>query len=101
VVDSRRTVGSWFFGAALVVFIGSSVRIPAVQFGFTLLWAVLALAVVVDSVFISRKIARLVRERYPKTTQRMGSLYLYASMRALTFRGLRVPKPRVKVGDKV
>src|SRR5207248_11521344 len=31
VVDSRRTVGSRFFGAALVVFIGSRVRIPAVQ----------------------------------------------------------------------
>ena len=42
-----------------------------------LLWGVLALAVVVDSVLISRKIKRLVNERFPKTKQRMGSLYLY------------------------
>jgi hypothetical protein len=62
---------------------------------------VLALGVVVDSILISRKIKKLVRERFPKSDQKMGSLYLYAIMRAMTFRRMRAPAPRVKIGDPV
>jgi len=54
---------------------------------------------VVDSVLISRKVKRLVRERYPKSEVR--GLSLYAIMRGITFRGMRVPKPRVKIGEQI
>jgi hypothetical protein len=102
VVDSRRTVGTWFFGGALIVLIGSSGAMPpAVRLVSNLLWAALALGVVVDSVLISRKVKRLVRERFPKSTQRMGSLYLYAITRSITFRRMRMPKPKVQIGDAV
>ncbi len=102
IVDSRRTVGTWFFAGALIVLIGSSTRMPVqVQLAANLLWAFLAVAVAVDSLLISRKIKRLVRDRFPKTNQRMGSLYLYGIMRGLTFRRMRVPKPQVQLGAKV
>jgi len=102
VVDSRRTVGTWFFGGALVVLIGSSAAMPpAIRLVSNLLWAALALGVVVDSVLIARKVKRLVRERFPKSTQRMGSLYLYAITRSITFRRMRTPKPKVQIGDAV
>ncbi|MDG4796459.1 DUF3043 domain-containing protein [Micromonospora sp. WMMD1082] len=102
VVDSRRTVGTWFFGGALVVLIGSNQAMPpAIRLASNLLWGALALGVVIDSVLISRKIKKLVRERFPSSTQRMGSLYLYAIMRSITFRKLRTPAPRVAIGDKV
>jgi Protein of unknown function (DUF3043) len=100
IVDSRRTVGTWFFGGALIVLIGTTVRIQAVQFASNILWALLAVGVVVDSILIARKVKRLVRERFPKTTQRIGSLQIYGVMRALTFRRMRVPKPQVSLGDK-
>jgi hypothetical protein len=74
---------------------------PQVQLASTLLWMLLAAAVIVDSMLISRRIKRLVRERFPNTKQRMGSLYLYGIMRGLTFRRMRIPKPRVDLGDKV
>ena len=61
----------------------------------------LALLVVVDSVLISQRVRKLVRQRFPKTQQKMGSLYLYAIMRAITFRRMRMPNPRVKIGDKI
>ncbi|MEV4121202.1 DUF3043 domain-containing protein [Micromonospora sp. NPDC049645] len=102
VVDSRRTVGTWFFGGALIVLLGSNAAMPApVRLISNVLWGVLALGVVVDSVLICRKISKLVRERFPKTDQRMGSLYLYAVMRSITFRRMRAPAPQVNLGDKV
>jgi hypothetical protein len=101
IVDSRRTVGTWFFAGAIIVLIGSSTRMPvAVQVGANLLWAVLAVGVIVDSWLISRKIKRLVAERFPKTTVRTGSLYLYGIMRGLTFRRMRVPKPAIDLGGQ-
>jgi hypothetical protein len=101
IVDSRRTVGTFFFGGALLVLLGSNRAMPPiVQYVSNLLWVVLALGVIIDGVLISRKVKRMVRERFPDTTQRMGSLYLYAIMRSLTFRRMRVPNPRVKIGEK-
>lgn len=102
VVDSRRTIGTWFFAGALIVLLGSSGAMPEpVRLASNVLWAALAVAVIVDSVILCRKVKRLVRERHPDSTQRMGSLYGYVVMRALTFRKLRVPLSRVKIGDKI
>lgn len=102
VVDSRRTVGTWFFGGALLVLIGSNQAMPpVVQLVSNVLWAALAFGVIVDSILIARKIKKLVRERFPNTGQRMGSLYLYAIMRSITFRRMRAPEPRVNIGDPI
>jgi hypothetical protein len=101
IVDSRRTVGTWFFGGALIVLVGSTVHYDIVRLVSNLLWAFLAIAVVVDSVLIARRVKKLVKERFPKTDQRIGSLQLYGAMRGLTFRRMRVPKPQVELGDKV
>ncbi|WCN80074.1 DUF3043 domain-containing protein [Micromonospora sp. LH3U1] len=102
VVDSRRTVGTWFFGGALIVLIGSNAAMPpVVRLISNVLWGALALGVVIDSVLICRKISKLVRERFPKSDQRMGSLFLYAVMRSITFRRMRAPAPQVKLGAKV
>ncbi|MEV0807360.1 DUF3043 domain-containing protein [Micromonospora sp. NPDC050200] len=102
VVDSRRTVGTWFFGGALIVLIGSNQAMPpAIRLASNLVWGALALGVVIDSILISRKIKKLVRERFPNSGERMGSLYLYAIMRSITFRRMRAPAPQVNIGDKI
>lgn len=102
VVDSRRTVGTWFFGGALIILLGSSPQMPLiVQWASTALWVTLAIGLVIDSVLISRKIKKLIRERYPKTQERLGSLYFYAIMRSITFRRMRMPVPRVNIGDEI
>ena len=102
IVDAKRTAGTWFFAGAIIVFIGASGSMPpAIQLAANALWAVLAIAVILDSVLISRRVKKLVKARFPDTTQRMGSLYLYGIMRGLTFRRMRVPKPQVELGDKV
>lgn len=102
VVDSRRTVGTWFFGGALIVLVGSNAAMPPiVRLISNILWGALAIGVVIDSILISHKIKKLVRERFPKSTERMGSLYLYAIMRSITFRRMRAPEPQVNIGDKI
>ena len=102
VVDSRRTVGTWFFGGALIVLIGSNQAMPpAIRLASNIVWGALALGVVIDSILISRKIKKLVRERFPNSGERMGSLYLYAIMRSITFRRMRAPAPQVNIGDKI
>lgn len=100
-VDSRRTVGSYFIGGAVIVLIGSSIAIPAVQLASNLLWAALALGVFVDSIFIARRIKKQITTRFPQTQQRLGSLYFYGIMRGLTFRRMRIPKPKVDLGATV
>jgi hypothetical protein len=100
-IDARRTVGTWFFGGALIVLIGTTIRIPAIQLASNVLWAFLAVAVIADSVLIARRIKKVVKERFPKTDQKIGSLQLYGIMRALSFRRMRVPKPQVQLGDKI
>ncbi|BCJ77923.1 hypothetical protein CS0771_74670 [Catellatospora sp. IY07-71] len=100
-VDSRRTVGTWFFGGAFLIFFLIQIREPRIQLAANVIWLLLALAVIVDSILICRKIKKLIKANYPKTTQRMGSLYLYAVMRGITFRRMRMPQPQVKFGDPV
>jgi hypothetical protein len=102
IVDRRLTIGTWFFGGALLVLIGSSRAMPPiVQLVSNLLWALLALGTIADSAFMAFQIRKMMAQRFPKSTQRMGPLYLYAAMRGLTFRKLRVPKPRVKIGQTI
>jgi hypothetical protein len=102
IVDSRPTVGTWFFAGALIVLIGSSRAMPPiVQLVSNGLWMVLAVGTLLDSLIIARQINRLVRQRFPKTDERMGSLYMYGIMRALMIRRLRMPKPRVKWGERI
>ncbi len=102
IVDTRRTVGTWFFGGALIVLLGSSAAMPPqVRLAANILWALLAFAVIADSVLICRKVRRLIRKRFPDTSERLGSLYFYAVMRGITFRRLRIPMPRKSFGEPV
>jgi hypothetical protein len=101
IVDSRRTVGPYFFAGAFVLLFLFQIRNPAIALAANIIWFMLAFAVVVDSIFISRKIKTLIKQRYPKTDQKMGSLYFYGIMRAISFRKLRMPKTRVNIGEKI
>jgi hypothetical protein len=101
IVDNRRTVGTLFFGGAFLILFAIQIPDGRVQAIANLIWLLLAFALVVDSFFICRKVKKLVTERFPKTTQKMGSLYMYAVMRGITFRRLRMPKTRVKIGEAI
>ncbi len=103
IVDSRRTIGTWFFGLTFVVMLIGFNRAlnPSIYLAANLLFLLFALATAVDSYLITRKVQKLVTERFPKTQQKMRSLYFYAIMRGISFRFIRNPKPRLKPGAKI
>jgi Protein of unknown function (DUF3043) len=101
IVDSRRNAGTWFFGGAFVLLALSMVRDYRAVMAANLIWYLLALAVVIDTVLICRRVKKLIKERFPKTDQRMGSLYMYAFTRSILFRRLRMPRARVKIGEAI
>jgi hypothetical protein len=102
VVDSRRNAATFFFVGLFVVLLGTSKGFPqSVRIAANTLFLVLFAATIIDTFLIVRKVKALARERVPKDTQGQRGLYFYVVMRTISFRRLRVPKPRVKVGDKI
>lgn len=102
IVDARRNVASYFLPAALIVVIGSAGAMPPmVRLGANLFWFMVAVAVVLDSILLTRKIRKTVVDRFPRSTRSPRSHYWYAILRSLSFRRMRMPAPRVKLGDKI
>ncbi|GHF07207.1 hypothetical protein GCM10017786_46020 [Amycolatopsis deserti] len=100
-VDSRRHFLGAFMPLAIVVFVVLLVPYPAIQQYVTLLCMAAILVMAVEGYFNGRRIARLAREKFPKENISGRSLGWYAFVRASQIRKLRMPKPRVKVGEKV
>jgi hypothetical protein len=102
IVDSRHSVSRAFMPAALglVLITSGSVPVPLRLFG-TYAFYILIAAVIADSVLLSLKIKKMLRERFPKSALPPRSHYFYGIMRALSIRKLRMPQPKVKVGQKI
>jgi hypothetical protein len=100
-VDSRRNLLGLFMPLAVLVFLALLVPLPQVQSYITLLCTAMLLVMAIEGFVNGRKIARLVRERYPKETVNGRSIGWYSFVRASQIRRLRVPKPRLKPGDPI
>ena len=103
IVDTRRNLASLILPGALVMLVFSMGILPAsvVSYFVTLAWMLLAFGVIVDSFLLSRKIKKLMSERFPKNTLPPRKYYFYAIMRSLQMRRLRLPGPKVKAGAKI
>ena len=96
-VDSRKSIGEYFLPIIFVVLLLSIFPIKALQYGgIALMYAVL-LTAVIDGIFLSRKIKREVRKRFPDSS--IKGLGLYGWLRSTQMRRLRTPHPQVKPGD--
>jgi hypothetical protein len=102
VIDSRHNVGTIFIFALVAILVGSFQGMPSqLQAAANLLFVLMIVVLLLDTALVFRRIRRLARERVPNATERWASLYFYTVMRAISFRPMRVPKPRVKVGDQI
>ncbi|MDQ0379866.1 DUF3043 domain-containing protein [Amycolatopsis thermophila] len=100
-VDSRRHFLGAFMPLAILVFIVLLVPFPVIQQYVTLLCMAALVVMAIEGYFNGRRIARLARAKFPKETISGRSIGWYAFVRASQIRKLRMPKPRVKVGEAV
>ena len=98
-VDSRRSIGEYFLPIIFVVLVLTLIPSPSVQLGaIAVMYGVLLIAVV-DGVFLSRKVRKLVTEKFPDAPTK--GLGMYAWLRSTQMRRLRAPHPQAKVGDTI
>ena len=100
-VDSRRNLLGLFMPLAILIFVALLVPDPRVQSFTTLLCLLMLVAMIIEGLFMGSRLTRQVRAKFPKETVRGLSIGWYAFIRASQIRKLRVPKPRVRAGEKI
>ncbi|WP_326723648.1 MULTISPECIES: DUF3043 domain-containing protein [unclassified Streptomyces] len=97
-VDSRFCIAEFFLPLAVLILVLSMVRVGSLQNIALLLWLVVILLIVVDSIGIAIRLKKQLSTRFPDLP-RKGAV-AYALMRTLQMRRLRLPKPQVKRGER-
>jgi hypothetical protein len=98
-VDGRYTVAEYFIFMALVVLVLGFVPNVAVQQFVSLAFFMVALLIVIDTVILMIQLNIRAKKAFPNKADRRG-INLYALMRVLQYRRLRMPKPQVTRGRK-
>ncbi|WAZ21224.1 DUF3043 domain-containing protein [Streptomyces cinnabarinus] len=97
-VDSRFNVAEFFLPMAVIILVLSMVRVGSLQEIALLLWLVVIVLIVLDSIVTGFRLKKQLNERFPDDNKR-GAV-AYALMRSLQMRRLRLPKPQVKRGER-
>lgn len=98
-VDARWNFGEFLIPIMFAVIIATF--LPSIQAQFiaiAVLWAFF-LITILDSILVGRQVRRGLREKHGVENVENGVRW-YSAMRALQMRGLRLPKPQVKRGEK-
>ncbi|XVQ13611.1 DUF3043 domain-containing protein [Spirillospora sp. CA-255316] len=97
-VDARRTVGSYLMYAMFGIVALSLLPLAAAKLLVLFAPPLLLAVVFLEGLLVSRGVKRLAAEHYPDEDHK--GVGLYAAMRAMQIRRLRVPAPQVKIGQK-
>ncbi|WTE49075.1 DUF3043 domain-containing protein [Streptomyces sp. NBC_01622] len=97
-IDSRFNVAEFFLPMAVVILVLSVVQVPALQNIALLLWLVIIILIVVDTILNVFRLRKRLAERFPGQDTK-GTVW-YSLMRSLQMRRLRLPKPQVKRGER-
>ncbi|WP_433888914.1 DUF3043 domain-containing protein [Streptomyces sp. CA-111067] len=96
-VDSRYRVAEFFLPLAVLILVASLVA--SLQDLSLLLWLIVIVLIVVDSVITGISLKRQLASRFAGENTK-GAM-AYGLMRTLQMRRLRLPKPQVKRGSKL
>ena len=98
-VDSRRRLSEYFLFIAVGILLAGFVQSPQAKNIVSLLWFLVAGLVVLDVVWFLVMFSRRLKAEFPDPVERKGCK-LYAAMRLLQIRRLRIPPPRLRPGGK-
>ena len=98
-VDARYTIAEYFIFMAVVVLLLGFVNNPSVQQLVSLGFFLMATLIIVDTTILVIQLKSRAKKVFPDSADRRG-ITLYALMRTLQYRRLRMPKPRVERGRK-
>ena len=102
-IDARRSVAEFFIIVALVVLLttvlAGPLGIAVVANAAFLVWMVMLIVILLDSVVIGTRLRKELAARFPDD-RRKGAV-AYGLMRSTQLRRLRLPAPRVKPGAVV
>ncbi len=98
-VDARRSALSFFLPAAVLLFVGTLVPVPAVRSTALTLWFAAVITMIFDGVILARTTLKSVQAHFPDHAERTRSLLFYAVSRSTQVRRFRTPKPQVKPGQ--
>jgi Protein of unknown function (DUF3043) len=98
-VDARRGIGEYYMVmvvllVVLLIIPGSTTKLVADGVVLFLL-----VVIVIEGWFVGNKVKRLAEQRFPGESTR--GVMMYTTMRGISLRRMRIPKPRVERGDKV
>ncbi|WP_291478157.1 DUF3043 domain-containing protein [Corynebacterium sp.] len=102
-VDAHRYLMNYFLPIALVVVVVMilGTRLPLIANYLSLFMLVVIVILVIEGLFLARKVNRLVTERFPDNSFGKWTIGFYAFTRATMVRKMRTPAPQVNIGDSV
>jgi len=96
-VDSRRRISEYYmYGLGVLVVL---LFLPATRLIVDYLVLGVVLIMLAEGTFLGRQVVKLAAERFPG--ERTKGVKIYAALRAMQIRKLRMPAPRVQPGDTV
>jgi hypothetical protein len=96
-VDSRRSIGEYFLPIIFFVLILTLIPSKVFQLGSILIMYSVLLTSVVDGFFLSRKLKKVVIEKFPDAE--LKGIGMYGWLRSTQMRRMRTPKPAIKCGE--
>lgn len=98
-VDVRRTIGEFMLPLFFLIFISVSIKQEWAQRFSSSAFLVVIVVMVLDAVRIVRGSKSALREKFGDDAVKGNTMYTL--LRSWQMRRLRLPKPRVKAGDKI
>lgn len=99
VVDARHGIGEYYMFSLVPLFVLLIVPNQTAKLAAEFLVLAIILVIIVEGSLVTSKVKRLIAERLPD--QHTKGLFFYVTMRSVSLRRMRMPKPRVNRGDPV